>query len=79
MGELILPGNRLHTGFCLMCGADLMVPWNDYQCCSECTGKIEYQRKLAIMNRGKHRKKNRKGVMSDKVMRQIKPIGGIPE
>ena len=79
MGIIIKPGERIHSGFCLMCGTDLIIPWNDYQCCTECTNKLEYHKKTAQMNKGKHRKKKRNILMSDKVMRQVRPIGGIPE
>jgi predicted amidophosphoribosyltransferase len=77
MGVIIRPGDRRNTGFCLMCGTDLIVPWNDYQCCSGCTDKLEYHKKFAEMNKSK--KRNRTILKSKEIMRQIKPIGGVPE
>ena len=79
MVEIIRPGQRVGTGFCLMCGTDLIVPWNDYHCCTECTGKHEYHKKLAQRNSGKKNKGKKQAMTSDKIMRQIRPLGGIPE
>jgi hypothetical protein len=79
MGLIINPGKRVGTGFCLMCGADLIVPWNDYQCCSECTGRLEYHKKLAQRNSGKRNKGKKHAMMSKNVMRQRRRLGGIPE
>ena len=76
---IIRPGQRFGTGFCLMCGTDLIIPWNDYQCCTECTGKLEYHKKLAERNSGKKNKGKKHVMMSKDVMRQVRPIGGIPE
>jgi hypothetical protein len=77
MGVIIKPGDRLSTGFCLMCGTDLIVPWNDYQCCSKCTDKLEYHKKVAQIS--KPRKRKGRILKSKDVMRQVRPIGGIPE
>ena len=71
-------GDRRSTGYCIKCGTDLIVPWNDYQCCAECTKEIEYHKKTAEMNRGK-KTSNKKVLMSGFVMRQARRLGGIPE
>jgi len=34
-------GSRLNSGNCVDCGTPLIYPYNDYQCCSSCTAKIE--------------------------------------
>jgi len=41
-------GDRRNSGFCLMCGVDLITPWNNFQCCSKCTEYIEECQKAAI-------------------------------
>lgn len=33
-------GDRRNSGFCLKCGTTLIHPFNDYQCCVECTNFI---------------------------------------
>jgi len=74
---IIKPGDRIHTGFCLMCGADLIIPWNDYQCCTKCTGFIEECQ--AVTRRSKDKRRHKKFLNSGDIMRQALPIGGIPE
>lgn len=71
-----LLGDRLNSGFCLKCGSLLMLPCNDYQCCSECTkyilealNKFNYKRKKTKrMNRGVL-------VSENQIAKQIMPIG----
>ena len=70
-------GDRRNSGFCMMCGTDLIVPWNDYQCCSKCTQYIEQSVKTIRMS--KDTRRHKRSISSRDVMRQIKPIGGIPE
>jgi len=41
-------GDRRNSGFCLMCGTDLIVPWNSFQCCAKCTEYIEKCQVAAI-------------------------------
>lgn len=70
-------GDRLHSGFCLQCGAVLIEPINDFQCCSECTkaimkAKYEFEKK-----RKKTKKMNNKLVIhAHRIAKQIMPIGG---
>ena len=41
-------GDRRNSGFCLMCGADLITPWNEFQCCAKCTKYINECQVAAI-------------------------------
>ena len=34
-------GSRLNSGKCVSCNTPLILPYNYYQCCSQCTAKIE--------------------------------------
>ena len=71
-------GDRRNSGFCLKCGATLIQPYNDYQCCSECTEFIEgCLQKLAIKQKKSKSKKVGGMAVVDKrnVMRQVAPIG----
>jgi len=70
-------GDRRSTGFCIKCGTDLMIPWNDYQCCPECTEELEYHKKVAEQRKGKA--PGKKIMPSRNIMRQYKRLGGIPE
>jgi hypothetical protein len=72
-------GDRRNTGFCLMCGTDLMIPWNDYQCCGECTKRIVSCRKKVESREGKVNKVRRDIVHKLKIAKQRKTIGGIPQ
>ena len=72
-------GDRRNTGFCMMCGTTLMIPWNDYQCCPECTRKITHIRKVTEARKEKIRKVGKNIIKSNAIMRQRKPIGGIPQ
>jgi len=70
-----LLGDRLNSGFCLKCGSFLMLPMNDYQCCSGCTADIV--RALAAFN---YKRKMNAKVGSGRVHRaminkQAMPIG----
>ena len=40
-------GDRKNSGFCIRCGTDLLIPWNDFQCCDECTRFLMKHKKLA--------------------------------
>ncbi len=71
-------GDRRHSGFCLQCGTLLVHPFNDYQCCTECTNYIEHC--LVELERKRGRAKDGKiGGMQvlDKrnVLRQVVPMG----
>ncbi len=68
-------GDRLNSGFCLKCGAFLLLPWNDYQCCSGCTKAIEQA--LAAFNhkRRANRKVGSMRVHRAAINRQAVPIG----
>ena len=72
-------GDRRNTGFCIKCGTTLVIPWNDYQCCAECTRKLEYLKKGAEKKKGKITKVGKNILKSNAIMRQRKPIGGIPQ
>jgi len=70
-------GDRRGSGFCLKCGTDLIVPWNDYQCCAECTKYIEHC--LLELKYKNQRKKGKVGGMRAvdrrNIMRQVRPLG----
>jgi len=74
---IVTLGDRRNSGFCLMCGTDLIRPWNDYQCCSECTKKIEWA--IAETERKNRAKKGKVGgqmvVDRRRILRQVAPIG----
>lgn len=72
-------GDRRNTGFCIKCGTTLMIPWNDYQCCPGCTKELEYHKKVAEKKTGKTTKVGKKILTRYAIMRQRKPIGGIPQ
>lgn len=72
-------GDRRNTGFCLSCGTTLLIPWNDYQCCVKCTEKIESIVRTTKNRQGKVRKVKKQVLKSNTIMRQAKPIGGIPQ
>ena len=55
-------GDRRNSGFCLMCGTDLITPWNNFQCCVKCTEYIEECQKAAI-EKAKTPNRAKKGVM----------------
>ncbi len=68
-------GDRRNSGFCLMCGTSLIEPWNDYQCCTKCTARIQESLQIFAIKR-----KNRKSVgsfqkKSTQILRQVEPMG----
>lgn len=71
---IIKPGDRRNSGFCLRCGALLMVtPWNDFQCCPPCTKLLEeIQRKVRSQRNVKP--VNKKVIHRANVRRQIAPL-----
>lgn len=73
---IIKPGDRRNSGFCLRCGALLMVtPWNDYQCCPDCTKIIEdIQRRVTNAKPGTVKAVNKKMILRPTVRRQIAPL-----
>jgi len=71
-------GDRRNSGFCLQCGTTLLHPYNDYQCCVECTNYIEHC--LLQLEKKRKRAKGKKigGMQTlDKrsVLRQAIPMG----
>ena len=78
---IVTLGDRRNSGFCLKCGATLIQPWNDYQCCAECTEYIEkclYQ--LELKNKQKKGKVGGMKVVDRRnILRQVRPIGGFKE
>lgn len=76
MREVIVKlGDRRNSGFCLMCGTSLIVPWNDFQCCASCTKKLE-----AISEKAKRdttdRSRHMGGCVIQKsnILRQVAPL-----
>lgn len=55
-------GDRRNSGFCLECGADLITPWNHFQCCSKCTAYIE-ECQVAAIEKAKTPNRVKKGVI----------------
>ena len=78
MGVIEIIGDRKNSGFCIRCGKDLLIPWNDYQCCDECTRFLVKHKKLAEGKREKSRKVRKNVLSSRNIYRQRGPIGGIP-
>jgi hypothetical protein len=78
MGEIELLGDRRNTGFCLMCGTDLILPWNDYQCCTKCTERLVGCRKTVENRKTKRTNVKKTIVHRGLIAKQRKPIGGIP-
>ena len=78
MGEIILLGDRRNTGFCLKCGTDLVIPWNDYQCCTECTKFLAHHKKLAESRTEPSKRVKKNIIPRYNIALQRKPIGGIP-
>lgn len=71
----MIGGDRLNSGFCLKCGSVLILPWNDYQLCSECT---KFVRKALYEFEKKRRKVKKMGaikVRNNQIGKQISPIG----
>jgi len=78
MGLIEIIGDRKNSGFCIRCGKDLMIPWNDYQCCPDCTEFLKHHKKLAEKRKVKSARVKKNIISSSTIMRQRKPIGGIP-
>jgi hypothetical protein len=55
-------GDRRNSGFCLMCGTDLLTPWNEFQCCSKCTAYIE-ECQVAAIEKAKTPNRAKRGVV----------------
>lgn len=72
-------GDRRNTGFCIKCGTELMVPWNDYQCCAKCTELLDSVVRVTKNRQGKVKKVRKQTLNKYAIMRQRKPIGGIPQ
>jgi hypothetical protein len=73
-----LPGDRLNSGFCLNCGAILMLPYNDLQCCEACTEavmKAKYETEKRKQKGKKAKVVQRMGTHISKIRLQRLPIG----
>lgn len=69
-------GDRRNSGFCLKCGSLLIHPYNDYQCCVECTAFIEDCLKRLAYKQSKNEKVGGMGVVNKaNVARQVVPLG----
>ena len=68
-------GDRRNSGFCLSCGTSLIVPYNDYQCCPNCTLMIEENLNIFRHKRKKQKKVGTVQVQSKQILRQVAPIG----
>lgn len=68
-------GDRLNSGFCLKCGQFLLMPWNDYQCCSKCTKDIEQALAAFNYKRKVNHKVGSGRVHRAAINRQASPIG----
>ena len=62
MGEIETLGDRRNSGFCLMCGTDLILPWNKFQCCTKCTKYIN-ECQIAAFEKAKTPNRVKKGVV----------------
>jgi predicted nucleic acid-binding Zn ribbon protein len=78
MGLIEIIGDRKNSGFCIRCGKDLLIPWNDYQCCPDCTEFLAYHKKLAENRKVKSTRVKKCVIPSYAIARQRKTIGGIP-
>ncbi len=73
---IIKLGDRRHSGFCVAgCGALLMEPFNDYQCCLGCTEEVERNLAAYRVKRQKNKKVGRIVVQSHQILRQVVPMG----
>lgn len=76
---IVTYGDRKHSGFCIMCGTDLLEPINDFQCCSKCTKIIETCQDNVRTTKARGDKmphlKGRVCINSGDVMRQVVPLG----
>jgi len=70
-----LLGDRLNSGFCLKCGALLMMPWNDYQMCGTCTGETERALAAFYKKRKLYKKVGSGRVHRGQIHKQMMPIG----
>lgn len=70
-------GSRLNSGYCVDCGATLILPYNDYQCCSQCTAKIEaiIRKTKGDKPKAKFLKPPKKKVLDSRnILKQLRPI-----
>jgi hypothetical protein len=68
-------GDRRNSGFCLMCGTNLIEPWNDYQCCTKCTGVIKGNLAALKTKQMGGVKTGSFVITKDKIARQVAPLG----
>jgi len=66
---LFVVGDRRNTGFCIKCGTELIIPWNDFQCCPKCTEELTYHVKVAKKKKGKNRRVKKDVLISNTIMR----------
>ena len=75
MSELIRMGDRRNSGFCLMCGTNLIQPWNDYQCCSDCTRTITENLQAFERKRKRQKSVGMRSAKTHQIKIQAVPIG----
>ena len=75
MSDIITMGDRRNSGFCLMCGTNLIQPWNDYQCCPVCTRTIVENLQAFESKRKRQKTVGMRPVKSHQIKRQAVPIG----
>lgn len=79
MREVIVTlGDRRNSGFCLKCGALLIQPYNDYQCCSKCTAYIQDCIKQLNIKKAKAKDGKVGGMRlidNRNILKQVSPIG----
>lgn len=68
---------RMEDGLCLRCGDTLIVPFNDYRCCTGCTFLIEKARYDVQKKAERKHKFKKTGIIirRGQIARQTTPIG----
>ena len=72
---IVTLGDRRNSGFCLMCGTDLIVPWNDYQCCYKCTKIIQGNIRAMLQKKKMGVKTGTSVLDKSQVARQVTSLG----
>lgn len=75
MSDILTMGDRRNSGFCLMCGTNLIQPWNDYQCCTKCTQTIVGNLQAFERKRKRQKKVGMRSAKAHQVKKQNVPIG----
>ena len=69
-------GNRIENELCVMCGAPLMYPFNEYRTCSVCTEKVKKAQYEAKMHRNnKDARKTHLHVKVNRIYMPTRPLG----